>query len=103
MATELIGSTGKQFITQITLSSDSVLIGESINTNIFENSKDISILMVQRGEHGEFSPYVNYKLKKRDILIISTASFDKGILFNLSNRIFNWSPFVLDHIFISRP
>ena len=73
MATELIGSTGKQFITQITLSSDSVLIGESINTNIFENSKDISILMVQRGEHGEFSPYVNYKLKKKDILIITTT------------------------------
>lgn len=73
MAKELIGTTGKQFITQITLSSDSILIGESVSSNIFQNSKDISILMIQRGEHGEFGPYNNYRLKKNDILIITTT------------------------------
>ena len=73
MANELIGSSGKQFIAQITIPKDSILINQQQKAGTFKDLENVTILMIQRKEHAEFAPYYNLTLQEGDLLVIATS------------------------------
>ena len=73
MANELIGSSGKQFITQITVSNDSVLLNKEIQKSLLEDLKNVTILMVQRKEHAVIPPFSEFKLVAGDVLVVAST------------------------------
>jgi len=73
MASELIGSSGKQFITQITVSTGSVLLNKEIQKSLLEDLKNVTILMIQRKEHAVIPPFADFKLVAGDVLVIAST------------------------------
>ena len=73
MANELIGSSGKQFVAQITIPKDSILINQQPKAGTFKDLENVTILMIQRKEHAEFAPYDNLTLQEGDLLVIATS------------------------------
>ena len=73
MASELIGSSGKQFITQITVSTDSVLLNKEIQKSLLEDLRNLTILMIQRKEHAVVPPFADFKLVAGDVLVIAST------------------------------
>ena len=73
MANELIGSSGKQFITQITVSNHSVLLNKEIQKSLLEDLKNVTILMIQRKEHAVIPPFADLKLVAGDVLVIAST------------------------------
>ena len=73
MASQLLGSSGKQFIAQINISKDSTLIGKEFDSGTLKELKNVNILMIQRREHAEFPPFRDFKLKKDDLLVIASS------------------------------
>ena len=71
MASELIGSSGKQFITQITVSTESVLLNKEIQRSLLEDLRNVTILMIQRKEHAVIPPFADFKLIAGDVLVIA--------------------------------
>ena len=73
MANELIGSSGKQFITQITVSTESVLLNKEIQKSLLEDLKNVTILMIQRKEHAVIPPFSDFKLVAGDVLVVAST------------------------------
>ena len=73
MASELIGSSGKQFITQITVSTESVLLNKEIQKSLLEDLRNVTILMIQRKEHAVIPPFADFKLVAGDVLVIAST------------------------------
>ena len=63
MASELIGSSGKQFIAQITITKDSNFLGKNAQIIFSEELKNMTILMVQRKEHAKLAPFDDFTFK----------------------------------------
>ena len=72
MASQLIGSDGKQFIAQIVLPADSSLNGKKPESGVFPGLEDVTVMMIQRREHAEFAPFTNFELQKGDLLVIAS-------------------------------
>lgn len=73
----LAGDDSRQFIAQIEVDYTSELIGQPLDTGHFPNFKDITIRMVQRGEHAFLPPFEeNTSIRAGDIIIIGATRKD---------------------------
>jgi len=64
---------GKQFISQIVVPSDSQLVGEKAVAGTFKSLPDVTVRMIQRGEHAELPPFDDYPLRAGDTLVIAAT------------------------------
>jgi len=64
---------GKQFISQIVVPSDSHLVGEKAVAGAFKSLPDITVRMIQRGEHAELPPFDDYAIQAGDTLVIAAT------------------------------
>ncbi len=74
LADELMGDGERQFVAQLELSYQADAVGKTIaEADLFDN-EDITLKMIQRGEHAFLPPFDdNLTLKVGDILIITTT------------------------------
>jgi di/tricarboxylate transporter len=71
MAGTLVGAGGRQYIAQITLAPSSTLVGQHAAAGMFANLPEITVQMVQRGEHAELPPFDNVALAPGDTLVVA--------------------------------
>ncbi|WP_245699237.1 SLC13 family permease [Rhodospira trueperi] len=64
---------GKQFISQIVVPSDSHLVGEKAVAGAFKSLPNITVRVIQRGEHAELPPFDSYALQAGDTLVIAAT------------------------------
>jgi len=64
---------GRQFISQIVVPSDSHLVGEKAVAGAFKSLPDVTVRMIQRGEHAELPPFDGYAIKAGDTLVIAAT------------------------------
>ena len=89
LADSLLEGGGKQFISQITVSGDSVLIGKEATGGLFAGLPDITVRMVQRGEEGILPPFEDYIARPGDMLVVAATrkalteglARDQGLLY----------------------
>jgi len=73
LAGTLVGEGGKQFIAQITVPEGSKLIGMTAVSGLFPKLKDITVQLIQRGEHAELPPFDDFSLQAGDLLIVAAT------------------------------
>ncbi len=73
LAGRLVGESGKQFIAQITVPAQSKLVGEKAVAGLFPTLRDITVRMIQRGEHAELPPFDDFALREGDVLIVAAT------------------------------
>lgn len=62
---------GQQFISQIVVPDDSLLIGQRAVAGNFKELPDVTVRLIQRGEHAELPPFDGFYLKAGDILVLA--------------------------------
>tara|TARA_B100001123_G_scaffold242223_2_gene270819 strand:- start:998 stop:2815 length:1818 start_codon:yes stop_codon:yes gene_type:complete len=72
-ARELMGDIDTQYLTQIAVGSGSPLIGRTANADILAFSSDITIRLVQRGEHAFVPPLDEVTLRAGDEVVVSAT------------------------------
>ena len=72
LAEEMHGA-GKQFITQIQVTAGHSLDGVEAVAGLFPPLKDVTVRMIQRGEHPILPPFEDIRLQPGDIIIIATT------------------------------
>ena len=86
---EVIDRAGTQFIAQLTVSSDSDLIGEQAPGGLFIGLPDMTVRMVQRGEDAILPPFERLSVQAGDIIVVAATrktltdalARDPGLLF----------------------
>lgn len=74
LADELMNESDRQFVAQLELSYQADAVGKTIDEADLFTSKDISLKMIQRGEHAFLPPFDdNLTLKTGDVLILTTT------------------------------
>jgi len=71
MAGTLVGASGRQYIAQITLAPSSTLVGQHARAGMFSGLPEITVQVVQRGEHAELPPFDNVALAPGDTLVVA--------------------------------
>ncbi|MFI4988829.1 MAG: SLC13 family permease, partial [Alphaproteobacteria bacterium] len=82
------GSGGKQYIGQITVTETSKLVGQSALAGYFSSLPEMTMRMVQRGEHAFAPPFESLAIRPGDILVVAAtknalveaAKLDAGLL-----------------------
>ena len=88
---ELIDRSGTQFIAQLTISSDSELIGEQAPAGMFVGLPNMTVRLVQREEDAILPPFENLALQAGDVIVVAATrktltdalARDPGLLFPL--------------------
>lgn len=62
---------GQQFISQIVVPEDSALVGQTAVAGHFRDLPDVTVRMIQRGDHAELPPFDEFRVRAGDILIIA--------------------------------
>ncbi|WP_394694531.1 SLC13 family permease [Hyphobacterium sp.] len=73
MEREIAGGDGKQFIAQLEVTRDHPLRGQSPVAGMFPDLPDITVRMIQRGEHAILPPFDDVKLRTGDLLIVAAT------------------------------
>ena len=73
ISNQLIKDKKNNFITKIIVNDNSNLIGKKADEDKLEGLENSEILMIQRGEHAEHTPFYSFVMEKGDILVISTS------------------------------
>ncbi len=73
MADQMTGGSGKQFIAQIDISYGHPLAGISSVSGMFPALKDMTVRLVQRGEHPFLPPFENLTLRPGDTVIVAAT------------------------------
>jgi di/tricarboxylate transporter len=73
MAEEVTGLSGKQFIAQIQISYDHPLVGAEAVAGLFPSLKDMTVRLVQRGEHAILPPFEDVRLRPGDVVIVAAT------------------------------
>ena len=73
LASELVGSSGKQFIAQVAVAPNSKLIGESAVAGFFPRLRDITVRMIQRREHAVVPPFEDFVIRPGDVLVLAAT------------------------------
>ena len=73
ISNQLIKDKKNNFITKIIVNENSTLIGKKADEDKLEGLENSEILMIQRGEHAEHTPFYSFVMEKGDILVISTS------------------------------
>lgn len=77
MSKSMVGEDERQFIAQLEIDRSSKLLGAVLNNDKLPEFKDVSIRMIQRGEHAFLPPFdKDFKIKLRDIIVISATRDD---------------------------
>jgi len=71
--TEEMGTSGKQFIAQLQLGYGHPLVGSKATGGLFANLKNMTVRMVQRGEHPFLPPFEDLVLRPGDTIIIAAT------------------------------
>jgi di/tricarboxylate transporter len=62
---------GQQFISQIVVPEDSALVGQRAVAGHFRDLPDVTVRMIQRGEHAELPPFDDFMVQPGDLLILA--------------------------------
>ncbi|MCP4386074.1 MAG: SLC13 family permease [Hyphomicrobiales bacterium] len=73
MADQMTGGSGKQFIAQIDVTYGHPLAGMSSVSGMFPALKDMTVRLVQRGEHPFLPPFENLMLRPGDTVIVAAT------------------------------
>lgn len=73
METEIAGGDGKQFIAQIEVTRDHPLVGETPVAGMFADLPNMTVRMIQRGEHAYLPPFDNIILQSGDLVIVAAT------------------------------
>jgi di/tricarboxylate transporter len=73
MEREIAGGDGKQFIAQLEVTREHPLRGQSPVAGMFPDLPDITVRMIQRGEHAILPPFDDVKLRAGDLLIVAAT------------------------------
>lgn len=73
MAAEMTDIGGRQFIAQITVTPGHPLEGETAVAGLFPALKDMTVRLVQRGEHPFLPPFEDLTLKPGDVVILAAT------------------------------
>ena len=73
MADQMTGGSGKQFIAQIDVTYGHPLAGMSSVSGMFPALKDMTVRLVQRGEHPFLPPFENLTLRPGDTVIVAAT------------------------------
>lgn len=73
MAEEVAGGGGKQFIAQIQIGFDHPLVGTQAVSGMFPPLKDMTVRLVQRGEHPILPPFEDVTLRPGDVVIVAAT------------------------------
>ena len=71
MAGTLVGSSGRQYLAELTVGTHSNLDGHASESGMFPALTDVTVQMVQRGEHAELAPFEQVVLRPRDTLVVA--------------------------------
>ena len=68
------GGGGKQFVAQITVSLDSKLVGQKATAGIFPGLPEMTVRMVQRGEHALVPPFSDdFVIRPGDLVVVAAT------------------------------
>ncbi len=73
MADQMTGGRGKQFIAQIDVAYGHPLAGKSAVSGMFPGLKDMTVRLVQRGEHPFLPPFEDLTLRPGDTVIVAAT------------------------------
>lgn len=73
MEKEIAGGDGKQFIAQLEITREHPLRGQAPVAGMFPDLPDITVRMIQRGEHAILPPFDDVKLRSGDLLIVAAT------------------------------
>jgi di/tricarboxylate transporter len=71
MAGALVGSGGRQYLAQITVGPGSQLIGHAAVAGMFPALRELTVQILQRGEHAELAPFEDVVLRSSDTLVVA--------------------------------
>lgn len=72
ISTRMAGS-GKQYVSQFVVPEDSPLIGETAVAGKFNALPDVTVRLIQRGEHAELPPFDGFPIRAGDLLVIAAT------------------------------
>ena len=64
---------GKQFIAQIIVTEDSKMVGQSSVGGFFPGLKEMTVRLVQRGEHAYLPPFDALTIRPRDVIVVAAT------------------------------
>lgn len=73
MEEELAGAGGRQFIAQLEVTADHPLAGKKPVAGMFLDLPDMTVRMIQRGEHALLPPFDQIELKSGDLVIVAAT------------------------------
>ncbi|MEE2566695.1 SLC13 family permease [Hyphobacterium marinum] len=73
MESEIAGGDGKQFIAQIEVTRDHPLVGKSPVAGMFADLPNMTVRMIQRGEHAYLPPFDEIELRAGDLVIVAAT------------------------------
>jgi di/tricarboxylate transporter len=73
MLQEVGGGQGKQFIAQIPIGYDHPLVGTKSVSGMFPALKELTVIMVQRGEHPFLPPFEDVTLEAGDVVVVAAT------------------------------
>ena len=73
MEQELAGAGGRQFIAQLEVTADHPLAGKKPVAGMFADLPDMTVRMIQRGEHALLPPFDQIELKPGDLVIVAAT------------------------------
>ncbi len=73
MASEIKNTSGRQFIAQISISAGHPLEGEAAVAGLFPALKNMTVRLVQRGEHPILPPFEDLALRRGDVVIVAAT------------------------------
>lgn len=73
MASEVVGGDGKQFIAEITVTESSGLIGTRTKGGLLPALPNMTVRLIQRGEHAFLPPFDALDLDEGDILVVAAT------------------------------
>jgi len=82
MERELTGGGGRQYIAQLEVTSDHPLLGKKPVAGMFVDLPDMTVRMIQRGEHALLPPFDQVELKIGDLVIVAATRQTLSDLFS---------------------
>ncbi|WP_417493999.1 SLC13 family permease [Maricaulis sp.] len=73
MEEELAGAGGRQFIAQLEVTADHPLAGKKPVAGMFTDLPDMTVRMIQRGEHALLPPFDQIELRSGDLVIVAAT------------------------------
>lgn len=73
MEADIVSRSGRQFVAQLTVTEGNPLVGQRAVAGMFPSLKDMTVRMIQRGEHSCLPPFDDMALEPGDILIVAAT------------------------------